>query len=484
MQISSIVSKGPVLMGHHIRVSQGQRASQNKKYIIFFLIFGAIEGLTFIFNIGPLTMPDPGMHLPATYATATGQQFNFAQQTGSEGEKGASILSITGDSIYLTPTTANNVTIENILTSPQQMTKYQKDQQKEFSSHVYTRITSTDNRANQYSFLPYIPQAIGMRLGLSTDSNAWRTLQLSRLSNLVFYLAVICMAICVAPRGKPLIVLISLFPVSMFCASSIMADGMVICTCALFVCSCFALLHRATPLNIYSLLGLGILGFLVGSVKVSYFPLILLILLASPHAIRPKPRNITTIITLLCSLVASLLWTRFLAKTPGTYMQVDKYEAIHNPIKFLTILASNTVIDPVRLIAGFPLLLVWCIAALTVIAYLIRIGPTDVKTTPLMITITRRVQISVPQLVLLVLMLCLAATFAPIMMTTSDLTEMTYFTLISGFQTRYLSPLAPLLLGFLYLRRQTPHPIQTLEKASASSSVYPSPKNHHTDVHQ
>ena len=44
-----------------------------------FLIISMVEGIAFITTTAPLTMADPDMHLPSTYALATGQSFNITR---------------------------------------------------------------------------------------------------------------------------------------------------------------------------------------------------------------------------------------------------------------------------------------------------------------------------------------------------------------------------------------------------------------------
>ena len=57
----------------------GKGLRESWKMMALFLIISMVEGIAFITTTAPLTMADPDMHLPSTYALATGQSFNITR---------------------------------------------------------------------------------------------------------------------------------------------------------------------------------------------------------------------------------------------------------------------------------------------------------------------------------------------------------------------------------------------------------------------
>lgn len=74
-----------------------------------------IQGLYFIRTVGPLTLPDPGMHVLGSYALATGQSFNPTIKTLDEYGNERSTQILTGDASYLDLPEVTNALISTII---------------------------------------------------------------------------------------------------------------------------------------------------------------------------------------------------------------------------------------------------------------------------------------------------------------------------------------------------------------------------------
>jgi uncharacterized membrane protein len=132
----------------------------------------------------------------------------------------------------------------------------------------------------------YIPQSIGIFAGIHLNLDQETTQNLGRVSNLLVYLALFSIAIIICPVRKWFIVIAGANPVSVFLASSLSADALLISLTALFLCLLYKVIFKNEKIKRKTIIAFSVLGFLLIFVKNIYFVMILLLLLLSNDIIR------------------------------------------------------------------------------------------------------------------------------------------------------------------------------------------------------
>lgn len=98
------------------------------------------------------------------------------------------------------------------------------------------------NNTAVFSPLPYLPQALALRLAIPFELSPLVMMYVGRLANTVVSIVLIFMAVKTAPVFKRVIILVALMPMSIFEIASLSADGMTIAVSLLFT----ALVLRCT----------------------------------------------------------------------------------------------------------------------------------------------------------------------------------------------------------------------------------------------
>ncbi|MFT9231856.1 MAG: DUF2142 domain-containing protein [Bifidobacterium sp.] len=319
--------------------------------LVSFLIVCCIEGCAFIATVGPLTMPDPHLHLGSTYALATLQSFNSTTMVDSpDGAKRAQNL--VGDSRYIDQPTVSNQTVEGIdITALKRDPQY--DAQVEALNSDDHSIVHVATRSNQYLFVSYLPQAIGMKFGLHFGLRPSAVLKLARLTNLLAFMLAIGIAIVMIPSGKWFFAVFGCLPYPVFCASSLMADGPVIGYTACFIALSLWLFARRKPLTTVWWVLLIVAAFLQCLMKSVYAPVILLVLATKALSMRRK------IIYVLCAFIPATLVNLWWEKTHMLVILPDLYAAnkqyvMHHLAGTIFRLVADTLVQTFDLVSKDP----------------------------------------------------------------------------------------------------------------------------------
>lgn len=119
-----------------IRKSCRVELYRNITSIILLLCLTIPQAVCYLLNIGPWTSADPDMHVPATYALATGQIFpKMTAQSKDQFGNRVRYPIISGDSRYLTNEGIHNALVQDIIQNPFS-DKYATKQQIS-ASHIY-----------------------------------------------------------------------------------------------------------------------------------------------------------------------------------------------------------------------------------------------------------------------------------------------------------------------------------------------------------
>lgn len=90
-----------------------------------------------------------------------------------------------------------------------------------------------------FTSLFYYPQAFGLFLGRTLQMSVYGVCVLSRICNLLVFLALTYGAIAITPVYKNILAVIALFPITLYQAASVSPDSMLNGLCFLFVSVCF-----------------------------------------------------------------------------------------------------------------------------------------------------------------------------------------------------------------------------------------------------
>lgn len=299
-----------------------------------FRLFSGIQGALFIASFGAFTMPDFYTHVLGSYALATGQSFNptirYIDDFGNE--RRSQILY--GDSSFLRiegySDIVSNLIINGIIYKgdPYKITQIESTRAQSGNTSLPDLSDASGhfgiefNRSIQYFPLTWLPQVAGMRIGMLMRLDPYSVYQAGRITNLLFYIAIISAAIAIVPTMKELIVILSIIPTSLFCASSLMGDATLIAICTLSVAISVHELHKDNRSSNPALISISLLASFVTLIKATYLPICLGFLIFSKKKIRWKTKMIMCTPIALAALLY-LLW----GKTVGDIATVTNVPA-------------------------------------------------------------------------------------------------------------------------------------------------------------
>ncbi len=166
-----------------------------------FLGFGCLFGLIFLFLTPPFQVPDETIHFYRAYQTSQGLIV------------GATLPS----SMVVTASRFNGLPFH-----PEKKTSYQEIISVSDLPLEPQTVIPASNIA--YPPLAYLPQAVGIRLGVIFNLSPLHLMYLGRLLNLAIWLFLVAMALQRTPIFKWLFCLLALSPMSLFEAASLSRD--------------------------------------------------------------------------------------------------------------------------------------------------------------------------------------------------------------------------------------------------------------------
>ena len=427
---------------------QAKRLNSHSTYaVLLFLVISILEGTVFLTNVGALTLPDGDMHANASYAMATGQILNLPERSTDKFGNPVKSQHISGDSRYLHNKAMHNALVMDIIGDPMATDPHMANQR--LADHLpSTQVTLPDksfpSRTNQYFPLVYLPQGIGVWVGLHTGLGPYNVWQCGRIANFIFYLFLFGLSIMMIPRGKYLMaVLGSLYP-TIFMATSLMSDAMFISVCACFIAYFFSLSTRDRPVTRVQmgiLIGLTVCLFLFKTVYVA----LALLVWALPGSLLTTKRKATfTGLSALIALPIYGLWSSLYQNVPAIVSISDNtHFMFRHPLKVIFTISWNLMEFPKTLMRIGSAVLVptlFVLAAWLILFMSSRPAPVDQSSPTASVRRYRYIWVS------MVAFFCVAflAYLFPYL-TWNDMTVMKNAQAIQGFQGRYLTPILPLL---------------------------------------
>lgn len=411
-----------------------------------------VQGLASTHRIGPYSVPDPDLHSATMYALATGQALNPAPYAADGHGNMVRRQRLTGDAAYLTGQLEYNRVVTLILEHP-----LRPDPTLASQHHRLDRPQGTIHaraKSTQYTPLAYLPQAIGLRAAWTLGVDGpYRALQCARLANLACYLALMTLAIGLAPRGRLLLAILAGLPANAFLASSIATDATLMALTALIVALTLKAARDGKPASRAWLAGMCLAAACLILAKPPYAACLLLPL-ALPRRVLGHGRRTPLLAACVLATLAYLAWSH--AWGGGFYdanLRDNLHTAREHPLGLVWLTIRNLLLLPATTgsptwpsITGITLTLAAWTAALA------RNRRTRTAT-PTRTTGPHRYTTAA----LAAALATLTATILYLALTFNDLPAALHTGHILGIQGRYLTPLLPLLLTTTTTTR---HPIK------------------------
>lgn len=303
------------------------KIKDNIHYI--FIILSTIIGLTYLFLIPPLNVPDEPKHFMKSYSM-------FDSRYSSD-EGHAKLDSNLYNFINYYEYPSLNFDIE--FNGKNYFNSFYKDKNEKLYDYSYTNTKHA-------SIVPYLPSAIVIKVGKLINISPLYLLILGRTIDLFISITLIYLAIKIIPKFKKLIFVIALFPTFIQHASAINMDFLTNSVSILFISYIINLIYKKDKITTKNIVILFILGFILGFCKFGFFPITLLVLLLPNKKIEFKKVKpiIIKILLILFVILVSYLNNRTLGGASSNNSFYTISYVITHPIEIIKVYL-NTIFD-------------------------------------------------------------------------------------------------------------------------------------------
>lgn len=291
----------------------------------FFVWCAGLIGLVLLFLTPPFQVPDESHHFFRAYQVSLGQFVPVSLAEGLGGNLPSSLVNavqrIEHAGMAFNP--MNKIDVERLF----------ELFERSVARDVYEPVIFTNTAF--YSPVPYLPQAIGIRLAETLWSNPLSCLYGGRLANLVMYLMAMYWAIKVTPIQKNMLAVLGLMPMAMFLAPSLSSDVFTIGVSMLFLAFILSAALDRKALNIGRRTTIILLAFCLGQCKLGvYLPLVGVVLLIRPSMVGGAKKFAGFLsLVVIFGFVPALLWLSNL-KLIGDSLVTLK-QPVGDPLSFI-----------------------------------------------------------------------------------------------------------------------------------------------------
>jgi len=290
------------------------------------LIYGSI----FIFLVPPFQVPDELQHFFRSWSLAEGQ------------------LICTKDS---------NVTVPSGVASIEKgfdMEKV-KNREKAFSFDMVRKkraemaVDTKDKVFTQfcaYNPVAYIPQAAGIKASMIFDKSPITAFYFARISNFLFAVTILYIAIRVIPFGKKIIFMVALLPMTLYQTSSLSCDALIISGVIFFTSVILYLSQQEKILSKHKLLLAVSSTFLY--LKPGYYPFALLLFIIKPRQFKNKKEYLKYLVFILIINIMLAMFSYEFSKMsillkPSELIQPAQQASLiyHSPYEFFRTISST-----------------------------------------------------------------------------------------------------------------------------------------------
>lgn len=193
-----------------------------------------------------------------------------------------------------------------------------------------------------YSPLPYIPQALTIRLMSLFTDNLLIIFYMTRIVNLLVSVFLLYLAIKIVPFGKNIIFFIAIIPTTLSQIASVSPDALTITSSILFVAYLLKLIFGKDKITIKNIITLAVIGTVLGLCKIVYVPLAFLTLLIPKEKYNKKrDRVLMCVLAVALPIIANLAWlgvaSTHLSLIDNNKSDAQKLNILSNPIEYLRI---------------------------------------------------------------------------------------------------------------------------------------------------
>lgn len=193
-----------------------------------------------------------------------------------------------------------------------------------------------------YSPLPYIPQALTIRIMSLFTDNLLIIFYMTRIVNLLVSVFLLYLAIKIIPFGKNIIFFIAIIPTTLSQIASVSPDALTITSSILFVAYLLKLIFGKDKITIKNIITLAVIGTVLGLCKIVYVPLALLTLLIPKEKYNKKrDRVLMCVLAVALPILANLAWlgvaSTHLSLIDNNKSDAQKLNILSNPIEYLRI---------------------------------------------------------------------------------------------------------------------------------------------------
>ena len=200
-----------------------------------------------------------------------------------------------------------------------------------------------------YSFVQYLPQAIGIFIARHITSIAVLVAYAGRLVNMLCSILLIYLAIKIIPFGKKLLLIPAMIPIAIEGFSSLSPDALTISISFLYIAYILYLAFgKKETIGIAQKIILLIMSVIIALCKIVYIPLVGLILIIPKEKFKNKS-NINKIVTFIIiagiALIVNLIWlamsSKYLAHFRAGNPIIQLFLLLKNPIYFYAIIYNK-----------------------------------------------------------------------------------------------------------------------------------------------
>ena len=313
--------------------SRAYRAVSGWRLEYVFLVIALVWGVVQVFLVPPLQVPDEGDHWFRAWALTDGQ-FTADRQGKITLPAGFTRMA----DLYMRLVEAG---LPVSLEGQAGFSSYADL----FNSAGPPGTISVASRVRTYGPVGYLPQALGVGLGRLVGAPPLTCFYMARLANLFAALALLFLAIRLAPFGKQLFVLVALLPMTMFELASVSCDALTIAGAIFYIALILAESRRTTLRRVD-------VGFVLAAsavllnVKPGYWALVLLVLLVRPTQLGGRARYAAFVAANALLVAGAFVIVFLLTATEVRVQAAGAPQAqimfiLRQPMSFLGILWSN-----------------------------------------------------------------------------------------------------------------------------------------------
>lgn len=202
-----------------------------------------------------------------------------------------------------------------------------------------------------YSPIQFIPEIVGMKIGLLFTKNATHLFYIARISNMICCIALLYLAIKIIPVGKKVLFLLALIPSTIESISIISQDGITIAISFLFIAYILKIIYdNNNQMRKKDYCIIPLLAIILSQCKIVYFPIILLILCIPKERFKSnKKKWLWILLTLFITFIASITWmdvaSKYMIAFNGGISEINKQILLQHPIRIFQMMLHTAAVN-------------------------------------------------------------------------------------------------------------------------------------------